>query len=98
MNWIIKLKKFGENIKKNVLKKFPTKEEIEKSEWTSCCKGPILKKDLEDNFWVCKACGKHHRISYTKFNILLVKIITTFGYTNAEGPLIGKIQNHMLKG
>ena len=50
MNWIIKLKKFGENIKKNVLKKFPTKEEIEKSEWTSCCTGPILKKDLEDNF------------------------------------------------
>ena len=74
MNWIIKLKKFGENIKKNVLKKFPTKEEIEKSEWTSCCTGPILKKDLEDNFWVCKACGKHHRIScIQRFNILFGK-------------------------
>ena len=74
MNWILKLKKFGENIKKNVLKKFPTKEEIEKSDWTSCCSGPILKKDLEDNAWVCKACGKHHRIScIQRFDIFFGK-------------------------
>ena len=25
--------------------------------------GPVLKKDLEENLWVCDACGKHHRIS-----------------------------------
>jgi len=62
MNWIKRVLHIGEKIKK-VLKKRPTKEEVEKSDWTSCCKGPILKKDLENNLWVCNSCGKHHRIS-----------------------------------
>ena len=62
MNWLTKAKNFGEKIKK-VLKKRPSKEDIENSDWTSCCKGPVLKKDLEDNLWVCNSCGKHHRIS-----------------------------------
>ena len=48
MNWITKIKTIGEKIKVNLKKKFPTKEEIANSDWTSCCKGPILKKDLED--------------------------------------------------
>ena len=63
MNWLTKIKTFGDKIKRNLQKKFPTKEEIANSDWTSCCKGPILKKDLEENLWVCKSCGKHHRIS-----------------------------------
>ncbi len=63
MNWLTKIKVFGDKIKKNIQKKFPSKEEIEKSDWTSCCKGPILKKDLENNLFVCNSCGKHHRIS-----------------------------------
>ena len=62
MNWLTKAKNFGEKIKK-VLKKRPSKEDMENSDWTSCCKGPVLKKDLEDNLWVCGSCGKHHRIS-----------------------------------
>ena len=62
MNWIKKVLHIGEKIKK-VIKKRATKEEIASSDWTSCCKGPILKKDLEDNLWVCDSCGKHHRIS-----------------------------------
>ena len=62
MNWITKALIFGEKIKK-VLKKRPSKEDIANSDWTSCCKGPILKKDLEENLWVCSSCGKHHRIS-----------------------------------
>ena len=62
MNWIKRVLHIGEKIKK-VLKKRPTKEEIENSDWTSCCKGPVLKKDLEENLWVCDACGKHHRIT-----------------------------------
>ncbi len=62
MNWLTKALNFGEKIKK-VFKKRPTKEEIENSDWASCCKGPILKKDLEANLWVCNSCGKHHRIS-----------------------------------
>ena len=47
MNWIKKTLKFGDKIKK-LLKVRPTKEDIENSDWTSCCKGPILKKDLEE--------------------------------------------------
>ena len=62
MNWITKALNIGQKIKK-ILKKRPSKEDIENSGWISCCTGPILKKDLEDNSWVCKACGKHHRIS-----------------------------------
>ena len=62
MNWIKRVLHIGEKIKK-VLKKRPTKEEIENSDWTSCCKGPVLKKELEENLWVCDTCGKHHRIS-----------------------------------
>ena len=62
MNWIKRVLHIGEKIKK-VLKKRPSKEEIESSDWTSCCKGPILKQELEKNLWVCNSCGKHHRIS-----------------------------------
>jgi len=62
MNWLKKTIRFGEKIKK-IFKKRATKDEIENSDWTSCCKGPVLKKDLEENLWVCNSCGKHHRIS-----------------------------------
>ena len=73
MNWIKKVLHIGEKIKK-VIKKRATKEEIESSDWTSCCKGPVLKKDLEDNLWVCDACGKHHRIScIQRFDIVFGK-------------------------
>ena len=63
MNWINKIKKLGESIKININKKFPTKSERETSAWTSCCKGPILKKDLKENLYVCPHCNKHHRIN-----------------------------------
>jgi len=62
MNWITKALNFGEKIKK-AFKRRATKEELENSDWTSCCKGPILKKELEENLWVCNSCNKHHRIS-----------------------------------
>ena len=73
MNWIKRVLHISEKIKK-VLKKRPTKEEIESSDWTSCCKGPILKKELEENLWVCNSCGKHHRISCRqRFDVLFGK-------------------------
>jgi len=73
MNWIKKVLHIGEKIKK-VIKKRATKEEIENSDWTSCCKGPVLKKDLEDSLWVCDACGKHHRINCRqRFDIVFGK-------------------------
>ena len=73
MNWLTKAINFGEKIKK-VLKKRPSKEEIENSDWTNCCKGPVLKKDLEENFFVCNSCGKHHRITCKqRFDIIFGK-------------------------
>ena len=73
MNWIKKTLRFGEKIKR-IIKKRASKEEIANSEWTSCCKGPILKKDLEDNLWVCPSCNKHHRISCKqRFDIVFGK-------------------------
>ena len=83
MNWLTKAIKFGEKIKR-VLKKRPSKEEIENSEWTSCCKGPILKKELEENLWVCNSCGKHHRISCRqRFDIFFGK----HSYQILESPV-----------
>ena len=62
MNWLTKAINLKDKIKR-VLRKRSSKEDIENSNWTSCCKGPVLKKDLEDNLWVCNSCGKHHRVS-----------------------------------
>ena len=73
MNWITKALKFSEKIKR-VIKKRASKEEIENSDWASCCKGPILKKELEENLWVCPSCNKHHRINCRqRFDIVFGK-------------------------
>jgi acetyl-CoA carboxylase carboxyl transferase subunit beta len=73
MNWITKIIKAGEKIKTAIHKR-ASKEEIAKSDWTSCCKGPILKKDLEKNLWVCPDCNKHHRVKPSqRFDILFGK-------------------------
>ena len=73
MNWITKIIKAGEKIK-TAIRERATKEDIAKSDWTSCCKGPILKKDLENNLWVCPDCNKHHRITpKQRFDILFGK-------------------------
>ena len=73
MNWIKKTLRFGEKIKR-IIKKRASKEEIANSDWTSCCKGPILKKDLEDNLCVCSSCNKHHRISpRQRFDVIFGK-------------------------
>ena len=62
MNWIKKVLNISEKIKK-VIRERPSKEDVEKSNWTTCCAGPILKTELQENQWVCKLCGKHHRIN-----------------------------------
>ena len=73
MNWLTKLIKAGEKIK-TAIKERASKEDIAKSDWTSCCRGPILKKDLEANLWVCPDCNKHHRIKpKQRFDILFGK-------------------------
>jgi len=73
MNWITKIIKAGEKIKTAIHKR-ASKEELANSDWTSCCRGPILKKDLEKNLWVCPDCLKHHRINpKQRFDILFGK-------------------------
>jgi len=73
MNWITKIIKASEKIK-TAFHKRASKEDIEKSDWTSCCRGPILKKDLDQNLWVCPDCNKHHRIKPNqRFDILFGK-------------------------
>ena len=73
MNWIKKTLRFGEKIK-TIIKARATKTEIANSDWTSCCKGPILKKDLEENLWCCSSCNKHQRISpRQRFDIIFGK-------------------------
>ena len=73
MNWIKKTLRFGEKIKK-IIRTRATKIDIASSDWTSCCKGPILKKDLEENLWVCPSCNKHHRINpRQRFDIIFGK-------------------------
>ena len=73
MNWLKKTLDFGQKIKK-FLKKRPSRKDMEESDWTSCCKGPILKKDLENNLWVCPDCNKHHRINpRQRFDLLFGK-------------------------
>ena len=73
MNWITKIIKAGEKIKSAIHKR-ATKEDIANSDWTSCCKGPILKKELDDNLFVCPSCNKHHRINCRqRFDIIFGK-------------------------
>ena len=73
MNWLTKAIKFSEKIKK-VIRTRASKEEIANSDWTSCCTGPILKKNLQENLWVCPSCNKHHRINpKQRFDILFGK-------------------------
>jgi len=62
VNWITKIIKAGEKIKTAIHER-ATKEDIAKSDWTSCCKGPIRKVDLAENLFVCPDCNKHHYIS-----------------------------------
>ena len=77
VNWITKIIKAGEKIK-TAFHERASKEDIAKSDWTSCCRGPMLKKDLAENLWVCPNCSKHHRIKPNqRFDIL-------FGINNYE--------------
>ena len=70
MNWITKIINAGEKIK-TAFHERASKEDIANSDWTSCCRGPISKKDLAENLWVCPDCNKHHRINpRQRFDIL----------------------------
>ena len=64
MNWLTRVLRFGEKIKK-VIKERPTKEEILQSSWVSCCAGPVLKKEIlnDETQHVCPKCNKHYPLT-----------------------------------
>ena len=97
MNWITKIIKAGEKIKSAIHKR-ASKEDIASSDWTSCCKGPIL-KDLEKIFGFVD-CNKHHRIKpKQRFDIYLEKIIMNYSTLQDLKMIrsIGQIQSHIKK-
>ena len=73
MNWLTKIKVLGDKIKKNIKKKFPSKSDIENSNWTAlncCAGGPKLKSELFENLMVCPNCSTHHYVNPTeRFNM-----------------------------
>ena len=72
VNWITKIIKAGEKIKTAVRERVTAKD-LAASPWTSCScmSGPMLKRDLKANLFVCPSCQKHHRISpKERFSIL----------------------------
>ena len=72
-NWITRIITQAEKIK-TAIKKRASKEDIANSDWTSCCTGPILKKDLEANLWVCPECNRHHSVKpHQRFELLFGK-------------------------
>jgi hypothetical protein len=78
MNWITKIIKAGEKIK-TAFHERATKEDIAKSDWTSCCRGPILKKDLEQNFGFVQIVISITELNQVKDLIFyLVKIIMKY--------------------
>lgn len=58
-NWLTRIVKLGEKIKKTIKKRFPSKEEQEASDWVArncCASGPITKEDLKKNYYQCTSC------------------------------------------
>jgi len=85
MNWIKRIKTFGENIKINLKKTMATKAEQMASPYISCHGKPVLKKTLEQNNFVCPQCNFHHKLEpHQYFSSIL------FGknnYTEIDSPI-----------
>ena len=62
VNWLNKVLRAGERIKAAIRKR-ATKEELAKSNYVSCCKGLISKKEITNNFHTCPYCFKHFKVT-----------------------------------
>ena len=58
VNWLNKVLKAGERIK-SAIRKRATKEELSQSNYVSCCKGLVSKKEIASNYHTCPYCSKH---------------------------------------
>ena len=62
VNWLNSIIKAGSRIK-SAIRKRATKEELAKSNYVSCCKGLISKKEITNNFHTCPYCSKHFKVT-----------------------------------
>ena len=62
VNWLNSIIKAGSRIKAAIRKR-ATKEELAKSNYVSCCKGLISKKEITNNFHTCPYCFKHFKVT-----------------------------------
>ena len=62
VNWLNKVFKAGERIKAAIRKR-ATKEELAKSNYVSCCKGLVSKKEIASNYHTCPYCSKHFKVT-----------------------------------
>ena len=62
MNWLTRIKVFGDKIKRNFEKKFPSKKEQAESDWMACCQGPQRKSAIfnDEQLNTCPNCNKHY--------------------------------------
>ena len=62
VNWLNSIIKTGSRIKAAIRKR-ATKEELAKSDYVSCCKGLVSKKEITNNFHTCPYCSKHFKVT-----------------------------------
>ena len=62
VNWLNKVIRAGERIKAAIRKR-ATKEELAKSNYVSCCKGLVSKKEIASNYHTCPYCSKHFKVT-----------------------------------
>ncbi len=62
VNWLNKVIRAGERIKAEIRKR-ATKEELAKSNYVSCCKGLVSKKEISNNYHTCPYCSKHFKVT-----------------------------------
>ena len=62
VNWLNRVIKAGKRIKAAIRKR-ATKEELAKSNYVSCCKGLVSKKEIASNYHTCPYCSKHFKVT-----------------------------------
>ena len=62
VNWLNSIIEAGSRIKAAIRKR-ATKEELAKSNYVSCCKGLVSKKEIANNFHTCPYCSKHFKVT-----------------------------------
>ena len=62
VNWLNKVFVAGQRIKAAIRKR-ATKEELAQSNFVSCCKGLVSKKEIANNYHTCPYCSRHFKLT-----------------------------------